>query len=218
MGVLLFKKRWSWKLLFSLVLMFGAMILFASIIHEIFIEKEQEDDLIIFDFFNRYIIRNHLTRFMIDITALCSPAFIKIIYPAFIVLLLIFKRYRKAAFTFLAGGGALILISATKFLFQRPRPKYPLEFLEEGYSFPSGHATFSFIFYGTLAYFLWLTNLPKAIKSVLILFLAVLSFSIGISRIYLQVHYPSDVLAGFCLGYFWLFLLIYYFRRKYPLD
>lgn len=218
MGVVIFKKKWSWKLIFSLILLFVAMILFTSIIHEIFVEKEQEDDLLIFHFFHKYIVRNGLTRFMIAITALCSPAFIKIVYPAFIILLLIFKWYRRAVFTFLAGAGGLILISSVKFLFQRPRPQYPLEFLEKGYSFPSGHATFSFIFYGTLAYFLWLTHLPKVAKLVLILFLIMLSLSIGISRIYLKVHYPSDVLAGFCLGYSWLLLLIYYFRKKYPLD
>ena len=213
-----FKKIWSWKLLLSLFLMLGAMVLFASILHEVFLEKEQDDDLLIFEFFKSHIIQKGLTDLMIDITNLCSPAFIKIAYPALIVLLILFKYYRKAAFTFLAGAGGLILIGLTKVLFKRPRPQYPLEVIETGYSFPSGHATFSFIFYGTLAYFVWLSHFPKSIKLLLMLFLLGLSVSIGVSRIYLMVHYPSDVLAGFCLGYFWLFLLIYYFRLKYPLD
>ena len=213
-----FKKIWSWKLLLSLFLMLGAMVLFASILHEVFLEKEKDDDLLIFEFFKSHIIQKGLTDLMIDITNLCSPAFIKIAYPALIVLLILFKYYRKAAFTFLAGAGGLILIGLTKVLFKRPRPQYPLEVIETGYSFPSGHATFSFIFYGTLAYFVWLSHIPKSIKLLLMLFLLGLSVSIGVSRIYLMVHYPSDVLAGFCLGYFWLFLLIYYFRLKYPLD
>lgn len=214
----LFNNKWTWKLLLSILLMFGAIVLFSSIIHEIFIEKEQEDDLMVFEFFKYYIIRNSLTGFMIDLTHLSAPALMKILYPFLIVALLIFQLYRKAAFAFLAGAGGLGLIYLLKILFQRPRPLYPLKITESGYSFPSGHATFSFIFYGTLAYFFWLTPLPKIVKIGVMAFLILLSFGIGISRIYLRVHYPSDVFAGFCLGYTWLFLLIYYFRRKYPLD
>ncbi|WHF50371.1 phosphatase PAP2 family protein [Chryseobacterium gotjawalense] len=205
-------------MILSIFMVFGAVVLFASIIHEIFLEKEQEDDLLIFEFFRTNIIRSGLTRYMIDVTNLCSPVFVKIAFPVLIAVLLIFKYYRKAAFTFLAGIGGLVLIGLAKVLFRRPRPHYPLEFPETGYSFPSGHATFSFIFYGTLAYFVWLSRIPKALKLFLMFFLMLLSLSIGISRIYLRVHYPSDVAAGFCLGYSWLFLLIYYFRLKYPIG
>ena len=110
-----------------------------------------------------------------------------------------------------------MLIYITKLFFARPRPLHPLLYREESFSFPSGHATFSFIFYGMLAYFIWLTDLPKIWKYVFMIFLVILSLAIGFSRIYLRVHYPSDVLGGFSLGYFWLFMMIYTFRRWFPL-
>jgi undecaprenyl-diphosphatase len=131
--------------------------------------------------------------------------------------LVIFKQKRKALFVFFAGAGALALFSVLKLIFARPRPLYPLLSPEHGFSFPSGHATFSFVFYGALAYLAWLTNFPKYIKMLMMGFLVGLSLLIGISRIYLRVHYPSDVLAGFCLGYSWLFLLIFIFRKWFPL-
>lgn len=99
---------------------------------------------------------------------------------------------------------SLLLMASLKLYFGRPRPEIPL--LEEaaGLSFPSGHAFMSFTFYGLLAYFLyreikrsWLRVLAVAISIFLI-------FSIGLSRIYLRVHYLSDVLAGMSLGLIWL--------------
>jgi undecaprenyl-diphosphatase len=79
----------------------------------------------------------------------------------------------------------------------------------KNFSYPSGHATSGFIFYGLLVYLVWKTNIPKPYKwltsSILILF----SLLIGFSRIYLRVHYASDVVAGFCIGLAWLALSIW---------
>jgi len=217
MNIQLFKNHSS-KLILSFIFFLGALFLFVAITNEVVLEKEQEVDLWVFKFFKTYIIRNGLTPLMYAITHFCSTVFVQLVYPFLIVMLLIFKYYRKAIFTFVAGAGGMILIYLIKIFFQRPRPPYPLLYKESGYSFPSGHATLSFILYGTLAYFVWLSNFPKTVKILMMFFLMLLSLSIGISRIYLMVHYPSDVLAGFCLGYSWLFFLIYWFRVKYPLS
>ncbi len=103
----------------------------------------------------------------------------------------------------LAGGELLDLLLKT--WFARPRPSFadPLA-VALYYSFPSGHATLSLITYGLLAYFLF-TSLPRAwervpVTSALILLILL----IGVSRIYLGVHYFSDVLAGFAVGGLWL--------------
>ena len=213
-----FLRNFSGKIILSFLIFFSALYVFVQIIDEVVLEQEQDVDLWIFQFFENYIIHNRLTDFMYSVTHFCSTPFVQIAYPTLIVVLVIFKYYRRALFTFVAGAGGLLLIYLNKIFFQRPRPLYPLLYKEEGYSFPSGHATFSFIFYGTLAYFVWLSNIPKALKTAMIVFLLWLSLSIGISRIYLMVHYPSDVLAGFCLGYSWLFMLIYFFRKKYGLQ
>ncbi|SFB90933.1 phosphatase PAP2 family protein [Kaistella jeonii] len=208
----------SAKLLISLLFLLIALFLLVEITDEMVLEKEDNVDFLVFKFFNKYVIRNSLTGFMSLITQFSSTPFIKVVYPFLIIILLIFKFYRKAIFTFLAGVGGLLLIYGMKMFFARPRPPYPLIHKEENFSFPSGHATFSFIFYGTLAYFIWLTDLPKVWKYIAMIFLISLSLTIGLSRVYLRVHFPSDVLGGFCLGYSWLFLMIFAFRKWYPLN
>ena len=206
------------KLLISFLFFLAALFVLSVITNEIIMEKEENIDFFIFKFFETYIVKSSLTDDMYAITMFASAPFIKIVYPLLISILVVFKFYRKALFTFVAGMGGLILIYGMKMFFARPRPLYPLLYKEESFSFPSGHATLSFILYGTLAYFMWLTDLPKVWKYVAMVLLVLLSLSIGFSRIYLRVHYPSDVLAGFCLGYSWLFLMIYTFRKWFPLN
>lgn len=213
-----FYKNSSVYLLFSVGFLIIALSIFWQIIDEIVLEKETGFDDLIFNFFKNFIVHQRLNGFMEIITQFSSPSFIAILFPAVIIALFFFKQKRNALFVFLSGAGGLLIFSALKIFFARPRPLYPLLFPEKGFSFPSGHATFSFVFYGALAFLFWLTNFPKYLKILAIVFLVGLSFLIGISRIYLRVHYPSDVLAGFCLGYSWLFLLIYLFRRWLPLH
>ncbi len=208
----------SAKLLLSVLFFVLALVIFAVITDEIILEKEETIDFLVFEFFKKYLISDQLTGSMYAITQLSSVTLMKIAYPLLIGILVVFKFYRKALFTFVAGTGGLLIIYVMKMFFERPRPPYPILYREESFSFPSGHATFSFIFYGTLAYFIWLTDLPKVWKYIAMTFLVSLSLAIGFSRVYLHVHYASDVLGGFCLGYSWLFLMIYTFRRFFPLN
>ena len=208
----------SLKLLLSIGSFISALLVLFVITDEIILEKEENIDWFIFKVFHEYIIGAHLTPFMADVTHFSSASFVKIFFPAVMLTLVFIKQYRKSLFLLFAGGGSLVLIYCMKVFFARPRPPYPLLNPERDFSFPSGHATFSFILYGALAYFLWLTDLPRWCKFVGIVFLGLLSLNIGISRVYLRVHYASDVLGGFCLGYSWLFLMIYAFRRWYPLN
>lgn len=208
----------SAKLLLSVLFFVLALVIFAVITDEIILEKEETIDFLVFGFFKKYLISDQLTGSMYAITQLSSVTLMKIAYPLLIGILVLFKFYRKALFTFVAGTGGLLIIYVMKMFFERPRPPYPILYREESFSFPSGHATFSFIFYGTLAYFIWLTDLPKVWKYIAMTFLVSLSLAIGFSRVYLHVHYASDVLGGFCLGYSWLFLMIYTFRRFFPLN
>lgn len=207
----------SAKLLISLLFFVIALIVFGVITDEIILEKEETIDLMVFHFLNKHMVNDALTDYMYLITQFSSVTLMKIAYPAIIVILAGFKYYRRAFFTFIAGSGGLLIIDLMKMFFQRARFADPLLYREESFSFPSGHATFSFIFYGTLAYFVWLTDLPKVWKNLMMIFLVLLSLAIGFSRVYLQVHYASDVVGGFCLGYSWLFLMIYTFRRWFPL-
>jgi membrane protein DedA with SNARE-associated domain len=108
-----------------------------------------------------------------------------------------------------AVGGSVILNQLLKALFARPRPffEHPL-LIETSYSFPSGHAMESFVVYGMLAYFAvlalktWRARTAVAFASTLLVLL------IGLSRMYLGVHYFSDVVAGYAAGGVWLSALI----------
>lgn len=203
-------------LLLSLFFLILALFVFAVITDEIILEKEENIDLLVFHWFEKHLIKDSITGIMFAITQFSSATFVKITYPLVLIILLLSKMYRKAILIFAAGAGGLLLVYAMKLFFARPRPPYPLLYKEASFSFPSGHATFSFIFYGSLSYFIWLTDLPKMWKYMAMIFLVALSLTIGFSRIYLRVHYASDVVGGFCLGYSWLFLMIFAFRKWYP--
>ena len=208
----------SVKLLISLLFFLLALVTFGVITNELLYEKEEGVDLMIFGFFSKHIISPGVTAYMYAITQFSSAPFVKVAYPFLMLALLMTRHRRHAIFTLAACAGGLVLIYVMKLFFARPRPLNPVLYREESFSFPSGHATFGFIFYGTMAYFIWLTDLPKVWKYIFMAFLILLSLAIGFSRIYLRVHYPSDVLGGFALGYSWLFLMIYIFRRWLPLS
>lgn len=104
-------------------------------------------------------------------------------------------------------GGA-ILNTALKILFHRQRPGWPHLVEVTGLSFPSGHAMMSYIFYGLLIYLFWLNFSAKWLNRLFTVVFGLMALAIGISRIYLGVHYPSDVLAGFAAGSFWLMACI----------
>ncbi|MDA8227086.1 MAG: phosphatase PAP2 family protein [Desulfitobacterium hafniense] len=107
----------------------------------------------------------------------------------------------------LAGGWLLNLF--LKVIFHRTRPDIQHLVKADGYSFPSGHAMISATFYGMLGYLLWLNFREHSIPSWYVPVLTVgLIITIGVSRIYLGVHYPSDVIAGFAAGGVWLIACI----------
>ena len=99
---------------------------------------------------------------------------------------------------------SLLLMMLLKRLFQRKRPLSPLLKAAKGLSFPSGHAIMSVTFYGLLAYMLQLAIPDAFIKYLVTVLIILLIGIIGYSRIYLRVHYTSDVIAGFLIGFLWL--------------
>ena len=119
------------------------------------------------------------------------------------------ERWARGRVLTLGALGAWGLIEGVKFLVQRPRPSFfPPLIQTGGYSFPSGHALFGIAVYGLLAHMLLPRIRSRSARILLAFLTAVLVIAIGLSRVYLGVHYPSDVLAGWCLGIPWLFLCI----------
>jgi membrane-associated phospholipid phosphatase len=141
---------------------------------------------------------------MIVITALGSGAVYAAFAPLAVGWLLWLRRRREAVTLAVCLGGAATLNFLLKHLFERARPDLFKVITAAGYSFPSGHAMVSMCFYGMVAYLLCrhLRRLPGQILGYSLA--AVLITIIGFSRIYLGVHYPSDVLGGYLAGGTWL--------------
>lgn len=120
-----------------------------------------------------------------------------------IALIMLFKfKQRRETLVLLVGVlTAWGLNIVLKNLIARERPPGPWLIEETGLSFPSGHAMVSSLFYGLIGYLLWM-NVRRRVKTAWLIpaAAAVLIVCIGLSRIYLGVHYPSDVLAGFAAG------------------
>ena len=86
--------------------------------------------------------------------------------------------------------------------------------IENGFSFPSGHSMVSFAFYGFIIYYVYCSHLSKIWKTIIISILILLVLMIGLSRIYLGVHYASDVIGGFVLALVYLIIFIKYIYKK----
>ena len=104
---------------------------------------------------------------------------------------------------------SLILMFALKYYFQRPRPLTPLLREARGLSFPSGHAFMSFVFFGLLIYIVNEKLKGHPLKIPLIILLLCFTVMVGLSRIYLRVHYASDVIAGLGMGLMWLIISLW---------
>lgn len=110
-------------------------------------------------------------------------------------------KKREAGFLIIALISGEIIKEFLKLIFHRERPDESLALIQEsGYSFPSGHAFMSVIFYGMICYFVYQACKNKWQKVILLIATAVLVFLIGYSRIYLGIHWISDVLAGWLIG------------------
>ena len=114
------------------------------------------------------------------------------------------KRRKQALALVLAMLGAVILDNAFKVTFHRVRPEAFYGFVPPTYSFPSGHALFAACLYGTLASILTAETQNAALRTAIWMAALLLVLCIGLSRIYLGVHYPTDVLAGYLAGAGWL--------------
>ncbi|MBP2000369.1 undecaprenyl-diphosphatase [Paenibacillus shirakamiensis] len=121
-----------------------------------------------------------------------------------IVAMFIFYRWlgsrRELWFLAWMAVGSLLLNLMMKSIFQRERPMLHRIVNANGFSFPSGHAMATLSLYGGLAFLLWKHAPTWMGKLMIILFAMVFIFMIGLSRIYLGVHYPSDVLGGYLLS------------------
>lgn len=170
------------------------------------IRKHKPIDMMIFDRIKPRVntINN---KFMLFITFLGKHQFL---IPANLILIFYFIVIKKQTWfsirVITIAISSLVLMLLLKQLFQRKRPLSPLLKAAKGLSFPSGHAIMAVTFYGLLIYILQHTITVDWLKWILFILVVGLIILIGFSRIYLRVHYASDVLGGFIIGLLWLLI------------
>ena len=119
------------------------------------------------------------------------------------------KKWNDLILMFSAVGGSTLLNLVLKNIFQRSRPIFPQAFsVETGFGFPSGHTMISLAFYGVIAYIALTYIKSRNWKAFTVTVAVVISVLIGFSRLYLGVHYLTDVLAGWAAGGLWLAVCI----------
>lgn len=142
-----------------------------------------------------------------DITALGGTTVLLLMTLAAAGYLIIDDRRRTALFISVAVGGGTLIGNLAKLVVARPRPDLVAHLVEvQTYSFPSGHATSAAVTYLTLGALLARVQPRRRIKAYIIGVALGLTLLVGTSRVYLGVHWPSDVLAGWVLGAGWAML------------
>jgi membrane-associated phospholipid phosphatase len=203
----------SIELIIVLVLFVLSLLTFAYVINYIFNLKNTGFDSFVFDAVTP-MIGDFSTSVMRFITFFGTGKFL---VPANILLALYFLFLRKHRWYSLrvpvVSLGSFIMMFSLKLYFSRPRPGDPVFDAARGFSFPSGHAMSAMTFYGLLIFLVWKNVENTALRWALTILLVIFIQLIGFSRIYLRVHYASDVVAGFSLGLIWLVLSLWVMHK-----
>lgn len=136
-------------------------------------------------------------------------------FTVFMAFLLVWITRDWLPSIFFAVGtlGSHLLNSSIKHIVARERPRILVEANAEGYSFPSGHAMVSIVCYGLLAYFIARECKTRAEKLIIEWSFITFILLIGVSRFFINVHYLTDILTGFFVGYTFLVILVYIFEK-----
>ena len=194
-----FIKNYKW------IICFVCLILFLALAEDVFNNEIMNGDVIGYKIISTYLIRDSLTPIFKIITWFGSATCLILL-----ALILFFTIKNKKVGLLISANLIIITIlnQALKIIVQRPRPTEYRIINETGYSFPSGHSMVSMAFYGFLIYLIYKNIKNKYLKISLIVILSLLIVMIGISRIYLGVHYTSDVCAGFLVSLSYLIIYI----------
>ena len=193
-----------------------AIFLFSFIADEIVIENDTLFDARVFNFIASYESPT-LTKVVRVITNFGTGFFL---IPAYVIIIFYLKTTKKnqeAIMVTIVATVSLLSGWLLKDIFHRTRPLSPLISGVGGYSFPSGHSLGGFTFSGVLIYLLLRSSIPNYLKWILSFLLILFAFSIAFSRIYLRVHYASDVLGSLLVTIVWLslcFILLETIEKK----
>jgi undecaprenyl-diphosphatase len=209
---------------FSFIVLVGAIWAFAEVAGEVLAGSTQALDEWVLTYVesHRSEILDHVA---LEITALGNFATLTVLVLVVSVFLWETRHRISVALLLAAMAGGGILNTLLKDIFDRPRPtvvEASTEVMTQ--SFPSGHAMAAFIAYAGVAYLAGRLGPTRALRVLTWAFAAILIVAVGASRIYLGVHYPSDVLAGYLGGLAWLAFVMSgivaarFFARREPSE
>ena len=201
------KKNLKW------VVLFICLVGFLALAEDVFNKEIMNGDIIGYKLISTFLISDFVTPIAKFITNFGGAIFLSI---ATVMLFLLIKN-KKIGLSIISNIVIItILNQLLKRILQRPRPTEFRIVEETGYSFPSGHSMVSMAFYGYLIYLIYRYIKNKYVKWTLITILSILICLIGISRIYLGVHYTSDVLGGFMISISYLVVYISSIKKLLP--
>ncbi len=187
------------------IILFICLIGFCALAEDVFNKEIMKGDIIGYKIVSTFLISDFATPIAKFITNFGGAIFLVI---ATITLFIVIKN-KKIGISILSNVAIVtVLNQLIKRILQRPRPTEYRIIEETGYSFPSGHSMVSMAFYGYFIYLIYKYVKNKYVKWISISLLSLLICLIGISRIYLGVHYTSDVLGGFLISISYLIIYI----------
>ena len=187
------------------IILFICLIGFLALAEDVFHKEIMKGDIIGYKIISTFLISDFTTPIAKFITNFGGAIFLIILTITLFILI----KNKKIGLSIILN---LIVITGLnqilKYILQRPRPTEYRLIEETGFSFPSGHSMVSMAFYGYLIYLIYKYVKNKYVKWISIVLLSILICAIGVSRIYLGVHYTSDVLGGFLVSISYLILFI----------
>ncbi len=192
------KRIWAGR---RVVVVAVAMVLFIAIMQEVRSTEILQLDIDAYNFFVLKLRRPWLTSIMEGFSSLSSP----IVIGAMFLMVAAFAPGRRPGMCAAVNLVSVVLINQVlKYIVHRPRPDGFRLISEIGYSFPSGHSMVSMAFYGLCAWMVWNYERDRIMRWACCTAFALTIVVVGMSRVYLGVHYASDVIAGFCVSIAWI--------------
>lgn len=193
------------------IIFFVCVVIFMSLAEDVFEREILQGDIIGYQFVSKYFIHNSITPIVKVITEFGGANCLVVLT----IFLFFAIRNKKIGYLITSNLVIITLLNQLfKFILQRPRPTEFRIIDAGGYSFPSGHSMVSMAFYGFLIYLAFRYIQNKSLRNILMIGLSCLIVLIGVSRIYLGVHYTSDVLAGFVFSIAYLLVFIDFANKK----
>ena len=179
----------------------ASVIVFLAVLQDVRADDILKLDTTAYNLFVLRLRRPWVTSIMEGFSSLSSPIVISVMF----LMVVAFAPGRRPGMCAALNLVSVVAINQVlKYIVQRPRPDGFRLISEVGYSFPSGHSMVSMAFYGLCAWMVWTYERDRILRWVCCLSFATIVVAVGMSRVYLGVHYASDVIAGFCVSLAWL--------------